>query len=65
MFFPGILEQGAQDYAKATGQNQAPYLDNWLFVTCVLFGLSVAVWLIRTVVALLRRTGGSAPAPGQ
>lgn len=65
VFFPGILQQGAQDYAKATGQNQAPYMDNWLFVTCVLFGLSFAVWLVRTVVALLRRDGGGAPAPGE
>ena len=55
VFFPGILEHGAQDYAKATGQNQDPYLGNWLLVTAVLFGLSLVVWLVRTLVAHLRR----------
>lgn len=55
VFFPGILEHGAQDYAKATGQDQDPYLGNWLLVTAVLFGLSLAVWLVRTLLAHLRR----------
>jgi hypothetical protein len=63
VFFPSILEQGAPDYGKASGQNLAPYLDNWLFVTFILFGLSFAVWLIRTVAALLRPIRGGTPAP--
>lgn len=55
VFFPGILEHGAQDYAKATGQTQDPYLGNWLLVTTVLFGLSLAVWFVKTLLAHLRR----------
>lgn len=55
VFFPGILEQGAQDYAKATGENQDPYLGNWLLVTTVLFGLSAIVWVIRALLALRHR----------
>ena len=55
VFSPSILEQGARDFAKASGQSQDPYLGNWLLVTAVLFGLSLVVWMIRTLLAYLRR----------
>ncbi|MFR9730616.1 hypothetical protein ACL03H_15450 [Saccharopolyspora sp. MS10] len=57
MFFPGILGLGAADHAAATGQDQQPYLGNWLLVTAVLFGLSVGWWVVRVLLSRARCPG--------
>ena len=37
LFFPGIIEQGAASYQRATGQTQAPFLHRWLVLVLVIF----------------------------
>jgi len=49
MFFPGIIEQGAPAYLRATGLTQAPFLDRWLLITAVLFGSSAVAYAARSV----------------
>ncbi|MEU6131278.1 hypothetical protein ABZ805_19060 [Saccharopolyspora sp. NPDC047091] len=61
VFFPGILGLGAADHAAATGQDQEPYLGNWLLVTAVLFGLSIGWWIVRVLSRAVRGRGGSEP----
>ncbi|WP_405136418.1 hypothetical protein [Nocardia sp. NBC_01388] len=47
LFFPGIIEQGHVTYLAATGQNQQPFLDRWLLLTAVMFGLSAVSYAVR------------------
>ena len=50
MFFPGIIEQGSPAYLRATGLTQAPFLDRWLLITAVLFGISAVAYGLRSAV---------------
>ena len=52
LFFPGILQQGASSYANATGQTQEPFLERWLILSAVIFGLSAVTYGIRRTRAL-------------
>ena len=47
LFFPGIMEQGASSYARATGQTQEPFLERWLLLTGLLFGASAGLYGVR------------------
>lgn len=49
LFFPGIIGQGAATYANATGQTQEPFLERWLILSAVIFGLSAITYAIRVV----------------
>ncbi len=51
LFFPGIIEQGADTYRAATGQNQAPFLGRWLLAVAVIFGVSAVAYAVRLAVA--------------
>ncbi|WP_241250004.1 hypothetical protein [Rhodococcus sp. X156] len=51
LFFPGIVEQGAQTYLAATGQTQQPFLRRWLLATAVVFGLSALAYAGRVGLA--------------
>ena len=46
LFFPGIIEQGASSYARATGQSQEPFLERWLLLTGVFFGASAVLYCV-------------------
>lgn len=46
LFLPGILKQGAASYARATGQNQGPFLWRWLVVAAVICALSALAYTI-------------------
>lgn len=48
MFFPGIIEQGAPAYHRATGLTQQPFLDRYLLIVAALFGLSAVTFAIRS-----------------
>lgn len=52
LFFPGILQQGASSYANATGQTQEPFLERWLILSAVIFGLSAVTYGLRRTRAL-------------
>lgn len=52
LFFPGIIEQGAPSYARATGQTQEPFLERWLLLSAAIFGLSAVTYAVRLVVRL-------------
>ena len=54
MFWPGIVRQGEVTHLAATGLDQAPYLDRWLLLSAVLFGVSGLVYLVRMGLARLR-----------
>ena len=47
LFFPGIIEQGADTYRTATGLTQEPYLVRWLLLTAALFGVSAVLYTVR------------------
>ena len=55
MFFPGIIEQGSGSYLRATGLNQAPYLQRWLLLTGVFFAVSALLYAGQLVIAGRRR----------
>ncbi len=52
LFFPGIIEQGASSYSKATGQTQEPFLERWLILSAAIVGLSAATYALRRVLHL-------------
>ena len=54
LFFPGIVEQGAQTYHMATGGTQDPFLVRWLLLSAGMFAVSALVYLAR--VATSRRS---------
>lgn len=50
MFFPGILQQGSESFAAATGLTQAPFLQRWLLLVGASFlisGLSYTAVVLR------------------
>jgi hypothetical protein len=47
LFFPGMIQQGAPTYLAATGQTQQPFLDRWLLLTAVMFGVSALAYAVR------------------
>ena len=55
LFFPGIIQQGSGSYLRATGLNQAPYLQRWLLLTGVFFAASALLYSVRLVIAGRRR----------
>lgn len=52
LFFPGILEQGASSYERATGQSQEPFLGRWLILSASFFGLSAISYAVRLMTRL-------------
>lgn len=49
VFLPGIIEQGAGTYLRATGQTQEPFLGRWLLLCAAMFGVSALVYVVRLV----------------
>ncbi len=47
LFFPGIIKQGGDTYRRATSQDQQPFLDRWLLLTAVMFGISAILYAAR------------------
>lgn len=47
VYLPGIIRQGSATYSAATGQTQQPFLERWLLITAVMFGVSAAIYLLR------------------
>lgn len=47
VFLPGIVEQGADTYRAATGQNQEPFLGRWLLAVAVIFAVSAVAYAVR------------------
>lgn len=60
LFLPGILEQGAPSYARATGQDQGPFLARWLVLALVIYVLS-AVAYTTAYVRTRKRPPGTPP----
>jgi hypothetical protein len=60
MFFPGIIQQGAGSYVRATGLTQAPYLQRWLLLTGSFFAVSALLYAGRMIIAS-RRTRSVEP----
>lgn len=58
LFFPGILQQGADTYVSATGQTQDPFLERWLLLSAAIFALSALAYACR-LVAIRRSSGAS------
>lgn len=62
LFFPGLIEQGAGTYNRATGQTQEPFLHRWV----ILCGLILLLGLVAYLVARLtwgRRAGADLEPP--
>ncbi|MGC4766072.1 hypothetical protein ACLQ20_24790 [Micromonospora sp. DT46] len=57
VYLPGILRQGRETYAAATGQDQQPFLARWLLLSATLF-------LASGILYALRRAARSRAAPG-
>lgn len=55
MFLPGIIRQGAETTLSATGLDQEPYRERWVWLAIGLFAVSAAIWLLRTLVGMLVR----------
>ncbi|MFP5068936.1 hypothetical protein ACLFMI_04620 [Pseudonocardia nantongensis] len=51
MFLPGIIRQGGATTLAASGLDQEPYRERWVWLTVALFGVSALVWLVRTIAA--------------
>lgn len=54
LFLPGIVQQGADDYATATGQTQDPFLVRWLLLSAAFCAVSALVWIARLRLARRR-----------
>ncbi|RZT83518.1 hypothetical protein EV383_0323 [Pseudonocardia sediminis] len=54
MFLPGIIQQGGATTLAATGLDQEPYRERWVWLTVALFAISLVIWLLRTLVASIR-----------
>ncbi len=57
LFFPGIFQQGADSYLRATGQTQDPFLERWLLLSAAIFALSALAYACRLVA--IRRSSGA------
>lgn len=65
MFFPGIIEQGANFYVNATGLTQEPFLSRWLLLVGAMFGTSAMAYVLRVAWhARKRRTSAAAAGKG-
>jgi succinate dehydrogenase hydrophobic anchor subunit len=62
LFFPGILQQGADTYQAATGQTQEPFLERWLLLSAAIMALSAAAYAAR-ILSTPRASTSSAPPP--
>lgn len=54
LFFPGVIKQGESSYVAATGQSQDPFLERWLVLAGVFFGLSALIYILTFAAARLR-----------
>lgn len=59
LFFPGIIGQGADTYLARTGQTQGPFLNRWLLVTALSFGISAMVYAVRVGIARQHSRGAA------
>ncbi len=59
MFFPGILQQGADSFVAATGLTQAPFLERWLLLVGAGYLLSGLLYAAATVRARRRAQSGA------
>ena len=47
MFLPGIIRQGLPTHLAASGLDQQPYRENWVWLTAGLFAASAVIWVAR------------------
>lgn len=60
IFFPGILNTDDAAIIAATGMDRHPYLERWLWLTAAMIAASVAVFLLRVLLAGVRpRSAGA------
>jgi hypothetical protein len=57
LFFPGIVQQGANTYRAATGLTQEPYLARWLLLSAGMFAVSALALVVGASVRAIRRRG--------
>lgn len=60
LFLPGIVKQGGPSYLSATGQTQEPFLQRWLLLALVIFGVSALAYVLA-----LARSKKRAGSPSQ
>lgn len=53
LFLPGIIRQGTDTHLAASGLDQQPYRENWVWLSLGLFALSAVIWAIRSFVEYL------------
>lgn len=58
MFLPGIIRQGTPTHLAASGLDQEPYRERWLWLVAALFAASAVIWLVRTLAGRPRRSPG-------
>lgn len=46
MFYPGLIQQGAASYLRATGQTQAPFLLRWVILGVVIVAISALAYAV-------------------
>ena len=63
LFFPGIIQQGAASYQRATGLTQEPYLGRWLLLTGMFYAVSAVAYAARTIQVRRRQAGSSMADP--
>lgn len=49
IYFPGILERGADTYLAATGLTQQPFLARWILLSISMFGISAVTYTVRVM----------------
>jgi hypothetical protein len=59
MFLPGIIRQGGETTFTATGLDQEPYRERWVYLAIGLFAVSALIWIVRWIVALVSARGHS------
>lgn len=47
LFFPGILQQGADTFHAATGQSQQPFLGRWLWLSAAMLLISALAYVLE------------------
>lgn len=57
LFYPGIVQQGADTYQRASGQTQDPFLERWLLLSAAIFAVSAIAYAWRLIA--VRRSSGA------
>lgn len=55
MFLPGIVQQGTETHLAATGMDQQPYFDRWLWLSAMFVAVSAVCFVLRVALHAVRR----------